>query len=100
MIFDIFYGDLQLSWDDFKRMPYCEFDIRVRGLVRARNEQWRHTRLLLAVHTGKDPRHIIPLPGDWDKTAVTSKEKSEELSKAWAKQLEQLKKKNNGKAKR
>lgn len=33
-------------------------------------EAWQQTRLILASLTGKDPRYLVPLPGDFDDVPV------------------------------
>jgi len=47
-------------------MLLFELTARIYGYYERQTDQWKHTRLILAALSGNDPRHIIPLPGDWD----------------------------------
>lgn len=47
-------------------MLLFELTARIEGFNNERVREWQHTRLIIAAHTGKDPRHIIPLPGDFE----------------------------------
>ena len=66
-----------ITWGNYLRVCFGEIK-RDQNLI-------RHTRLLLAGLTGKDPRELIPLPGDYDNLKAMSKEEISELLKIWGK---------------
>ena len=51
-------------------MSLTRFIILADAHNRKDHNEWRHTRLILAALTGKDPRHLIPLPGDFDEVKL------------------------------
>ena len=59
-------GDLELEPDEFWDMTLTRFMILLDAYQRKINDQWRHTRLIMSAMTGKDPRYLVPLPGDFD----------------------------------
>ena len=42
----------------------------VDALFRRRTERWRHTRMIVGAFTGKDPRFLVPLPGDFENLKI------------------------------
>ncbi len=55
-------------------MMLSDFLVKVDALFRRKNEDWRHTRLIVGALAGKDPRFLIPLPGDFENLEVESYE--------------------------
>ncbi|MDX1315085.1 MAG: hypothetical protein R3356_06255 [Eudoraea sp.] len=55
-----------LTGSEFEQMEYGEFADRVE--IHERNEirTVKYVRMILGAQVGKDPRQIIPLPGDFD----------------------------------
>ena len=69
-----------MSRKEFYNLPLCDFIVKLDALQRKKIEGWQHTRSILGVLAGKDPRWIIPLPGDFDHLKITSKQ--ERIEKA------------------
>lgn len=44
----------------------CDFIVKLDAHDRKNINQWRQTRLVYGALVGKDPRHLISLPGDFD----------------------------------
>lgn len=63
-------GDLGLDPEEFWGMSLTRFLILVDAHHRKAYDKWRHTRLILAALTGKDPRHLVPLPGDFEELKI------------------------------
>jgi len=57
---------LHLAPDVFWNLQPWQLFAMLKGYYDQRIEQWQHTRLILASMTGKDPRFLIPLPGDFE----------------------------------
>ena len=47
----------------------CDFLVMADALYRETIEKKRHTRLIVGALTGRDPRHLIELPGDFEELA-------------------------------
>jgi len=63
-------------------MSLTQFIVLVDAHHRAQNNEWRHTRLILAALTGKDPRHLIPLPGDFEEVKLKTFEERMALARS------------------
>jgi hypothetical protein len=66
-----------MTWGNYLRVCFGEIK-REQNLI-------RHTRLILGALTGKDPRELIPLKGDYDYLRARTKEEINELLKIWGK---------------
>lgn len=44
----------------------CDFVVMLHAHEMKKENEWRHTRAILGALTGKDPRFIVPLTGDFD----------------------------------
>lgn len=60
-----------LKRDEFYDLMLCDFLVMVDALQRRRADKWRHTRAILGALTGKDPRFLVPLDGDFDHLEIT-----------------------------
>ena len=64
-------GDLGLRREEFEEMMLCDFVIMLHAHDKKKENEWRHTRAILGALTGKDPRFIYPIDGDWDHLEIT-----------------------------
>jgi hypothetical protein len=62
-----------MSWADYMR--------RCVGYQKNRVEQLRDLRMVCAFISGKPPKQLWPLPGDWDNVPLRTPEERLELAK-------------------
>ena len=55
------------------------------GEIKREQNITRHTRLILGALTGKDPREIIPMKGDYDYLKAKNKDEINQLLLKWNK---------------
>ena len=78
-----------LRRDEFYDLMLCDFLVMLDALGRRRSDKWRHTRMILGALTGKDPRFIIPLEGDFDHLEITPPKGRIELAEKMGMKLDE-----------
>jgi hypothetical protein len=66
-----------ITWGNYVRVCF--------GEIKKDQNLIRHTRLILGALTGKDPRELIPMKGDYDHLKVLNKEQINSLLMKWNK---------------
>lgn len=67
-----------MTWGDYIRVCL--------GEIKREQNITRHTRLILSALTGKDPRQLIELPGDYDHLQARTKDEVNEMLRKLGKQ--------------
>ena len=82
-------------------LTFVEFLEKCEIFNRRRIRELSEHRNILAAFTGKSPKFILPLPGDWNDVPVSTSERTEKLmhtwgvNKMWKKYWEENKNKKN-----
>ena len=70
---------LGLEVEEFKRLTWGNFARLCLRKELKELDDLRKLRMILGAILHKDPRELIPLPGDWDHLKAHSKEEVEEM---------------------
>ena len=69
-LWELALGKLGLKPREYEEMEHWQFVMMIKGYADRRNEELDKFRRILAAIGGDDPRHILPLPGDFEDTPI------------------------------
>lgn len=72
---------LRLTIPEYEELQPWELMARVKGYNDDKINEMHRTRLIMASFTGKDPRHLIPLPGDFENMPIMGEMNTKKMLK-------------------
>ena len=76
---DFAIGELGLKVDEFYSMTLGNYVRTCYGAILKNNNELRKLRTILGAISGKNPKLIMPLPGDWDHVELCTPEWTEQV---------------------
>ena len=70
-LWDIALGKLGLKPWEYAELEHWQFVMMVKGYADRKVEDMDKFRRIIGCISGEDPRHILPLPGDFDDVPVS-----------------------------